>query len=109
MSKKSRLGTNPLDDLIKDTRTSGKPDIKKPKNRDITISEKTSKEPERFKQIRKIIEEGKTTNYYLSKDGEIMQRVLIHFPLELAEKLKKQAFEAVPRITLSSLIRKKLK
>ena len=109
MSKRPRLGTNPLDDLIKDTRTSGKQSIEKSGHQDITISEKTVKEPERFKQIRKIIEEGKTTNYYLSKDGEIMQRVLIHLPFELCEKLKIQAFNSIPRRTLSDLIRKKLK
>lgn len=103
MSKRQRLGMNPLDELIKDTRgkASGKPDI--------TISQKTTKEPERFKQIRRAIEQGKTTNYYLSKNGEIMQRVLIHLPFELCEKLKIQAFESIPRITLSGLLRKKLK
>ena len=109
MNKKSRLGTNPLDDLIKDTRTSGKQDTKKSGYHDIAISEEMFKESERSKQIREVIKEGKTTNYYLSKDGEIMQRVLIHLPLELTEKLKRQAFEAIPRMTLSGLIRKKLK
>jgi len=111
MSKRQRLGMNPLDELIKDTRdeTSGKRGIKKSEHHDIAISERTIKEPERFKQIREAIKEGKTTNYYLSKNGEIMQRVLIHLPFELAEKLKKQAFESIPRITLSGLIRKKLK
>jgi len=110
MSKKSRLGSNPLDSLIKDTRdeTSGKRGIKKPRNHDIAISKEIFKEPERFKQIRRAIEQGKT-NYYISKNGEIMQRVLVHLPFELAEKLKKQAFESIPRITLSELIRKKLK
>lgn len=109
MSKKTRLGSNPLEELIKDTRTSGKPDIKKPKNRDAGISQKVANEPPRFRQVRELIASGKTTNFYLSKDGQIMQRTLIHLPFELSEKLKKQAFESIPRITLSELIRRKLK
>ena len=105
MSEKPRLGTNPLDDLIKDTREK---DIKKPKNRDITISQKVADEPPRFKQVREAIASG-SSNYYISKDNEIIQRILIHIPFELCERLKKQAFESVPRMTLSGLIRKKLK
>lgn len=104
MTLKKELIKNRLDRL-----EGREEDITISEKKDITISNKTVKEPERFKQIREAIKEGKTTNFYLSKDGQIMQRILIHIPFELAEKLKIQAFESIPRITLSKLIRDKLK
>ena len=81
-----------LEGREEDIEESKKQDIKKPKNRDVGISERVANEPPRFRQVRELIASGKSTNYYLSKDGEIIQRVLIHIPFELAEKLKSQAY-----------------
>ena len=96
--------------LVRDRidRLGGKQDIEKPESRDIGTSRK--RESERFKKIRRMIERGETTNYYINKrTGELMQRILVHLPLELVENLKREAFESIPRKTVSELIREMLK
>lgn len=111
MTLKKELIKNRLDRLEEsgeDIEESKKQDTKKSEHRGITISQKVADEPPRFRQVRELIAGG-SSNYYISKEGEIIQRVLIHLPLIQVENLKRQAFESVPRMTLSGLIRKKLK
>ena len=97
-------------DLVKDRfdGIDGKRDVEKSRSRDIGTSKK---EPERARKIREMVERGETTNYYINKKtGELMQRILVHLPLELVEDLKREAFESIPtRKTVSELIREKLK
>jgi len=101
MSKKERLGYNPLENLIQDTRKgkqkrreSGKAEtqeVKTPRNQDVRTSELLSKK-----------------NFYESKrTGQIIQKVTIHLPFELVEELKIAALRE--RKTLSEIVREKLK
>lgn len=105
MSKK-RMGIDPLESpvervLIKDTKKSGHRDIEKPK--------KAKKRSARELQVREMLKSGESSNYYLNKEGELIQRILVHLPFDLAEKIRTEAFESVPRKTFSELIREKLR
>jgi len=60
-----------------------------------------------YEDLERDIKKGLVKNYYLNKKGEIIQKVTVHLPLGLVNKLKKEAIDN--RITLSELIRKKLK
>lgn len=101
MNKKERLGYNPLESLIQDTRKgkqkkqkSGKietQEVKTPRSQDVRTSKLLSKK-----------------NFYESKrTGQIIQKVTIHLPFELVEELKIEALRE--RKTLSEIVREKLK
>ena len=46
-------------------------------------------------------------NFYINKEGEVIQKVTIHLPRDLVDKLKREALDK--RTTLSEIIRRKLK
>ncbi len=47
------------------------------------------------------------SNFYLNKEGAVIQKVTIHLPSGLVDQLKLEALKR--RITLSELIRERLK
>ena len=47
------------------------------------------------------------SNFYLNKEGAVIQKVTIHLPAGLVDQLKLEALKR--RITLSELIRERLK
>jgi len=57
--------------------------------------------------LRKDIEAGRAKNYYINKEGDIIQKVTVHLPIDMVTRLKKEAIDQ--RISLSELIRKRLK
>jgi len=64
------------------------------------------KPPNKYENLRKEIEAGRATTYYINKNGEIIQKVTVHLPIEMVTRLKKEAINQ--RITLSELIRRRL-
>lgn len=66
-----------------------------------------AKPQDKYKNLRKEIKAGRATTYYINKKGEIIQKVTIHLPIEMVTRLKIEAIEQ--RITLSELIRKRLR
>jgi len=62
---------------------------------------------DKFESLRKDIENGHVKNYYINKEGDIIQKVTVHLPVEMVTRLKKEAIDL--RVTLSELIRNKLK
>jgi hypothetical protein len=82
-------------------------DKKKSRHRDIPKSKKTVETSERAARARKRAIEGKATNYYINKDGELMQRILVHLPFDMVEGLRLEAYNSMK--SLSELIREKLK
>ena len=107
MSKKKRLGSGP--DVIKAQVREGaglgvsdsKESAIKYRISDIRASMK--------EKILRAIEEGKTSNYYLSKDGQLMTRMLIHLPWDIAEDLRDEAAGAFPKRSISKIILEKLR
>ena len=65
---------------------------------------KTSKA---YESLRKDIESGRVKNYYINKEGDIIQKVTVHLPIDMVIRLKKEAIDL--RISLSELIRERLK
>ena len=104
MSEKKRMGFNPLTgegiEKKKDTKKPRKDDKIKQGNNDIVEKRK--------EMVRKAMRDGTIKNIYENRDGEIMQRVLIHLPYDLVEKLRLEAFESIPRRSLSRMIKDKL-
>jgi len=47
------------------------------------------------------------TNFYLNKEGEVIQKITVHLPSSQVDKLKLEALKR--HITLSELIRERLK
>jgi hypothetical protein len=100
------MGIDPIESLverslIKDTKTSRLRDIAKP--------QPGKKMSAREKQNRETLEREKSSTFYLNRVGELIQRILVHLPFDLAEQLRVEAFESVPRKTFSELIREKLR
>jgi len=89
-----RVGHNPLESVIKDTRKAGRQRGRKPESQEVVKPEL----PENLK--------GKK-NFYINKEGEIIQKVTIHLPLDLVDKLKREALDK--RTTLSEIIRERFK
>jgi len=98
--KKNRLGADPLEDYIRDTREE-KPGQEKPV---IKPRERKAREPERYQKIRAAIKEGKTSNYYLNKKDELMTKLLIHLPLEVHDQLQKRSNENFPKVSMSQIL-----
>ena len=99
--KKDRLGSNPLDNLIQDTRKgkSERQEIRKSKRQEVKKS--------RLQDVKasKLLMKK---NYYESKrTGQIIQKVTIHLPVDLVEDLKLEALRE--RKTLSEIVRERLK
>ncbi len=104
MSEKKRMGYDPLAGeevgRKKETKKLRKDEKMKQGNNDIAEKRK--------EMVRKAMRSGEIKNIYENKAGEIMQRVLIHLPYDLVEKLRLEAFESIPRKSLSRMIRDKL-
>lgn len=62
---------------------------------------------DKYESLRKDIESGRVKNYYINKEGDIIQKVTVHLPIEMVTRLKKKAIDQ--RVTLSELIRSRLK
>lgn len=82
----------------------------------IQISEKSSttkeksretKTMKKYESLKKDIESGRVKNYYINKEGDIIQKVTVHLPIDMVTRLKKEAIDQ--RVTLSELIRSRLK
>lgn len=99
---KKRVGFNPLESVIKDTRTPEQQKGKKPRKQAVKKAEsqdvKTAGLPEGLR--------GKK-NFYLNKEGEIIQKITLHLPLKLVDQLKREALDK--RITVSEIIRERFK
>jgi hypothetical protein len=90
---------------------------RKPNQSDnIQISEKSSttkeksletKTMEKYDSLKKDIKSGRVKNYYINKEGDIIQKVTVHLPIDMVTRLKKEAIDQ--RVTLSELIRSRLK
>ena len=74
---------------------------------DVTKKQKDSSSAAGHEDLRKDIERGRAKNYYINKEGDIIQKVTVHMPFEMVIQQKKEALYR--RITLSELIRGKLK
>ena len=98
------MGYNPLTGegagRKKETRKPRKDEKLKQGNNDIVEKRK--------EMVRKAMRDGTIKNIYENKSGEIMQRVLIHLPYDLVEKMRLEAFQSIPRRSLSRMIRDKL-
>ena len=96
-------------DLVKDRidQLEGKQGIKKSRHHEVKKS--LEKEPERYQKIREAVGRGEATNYYINKKGELMQRILIHLPIELVDKLDEEKKGSFPNKSISDLIRNRLK
>jgi len=73
----------------------------------MTKKRQKSKSSERHEDLRKDIESGRATSYYINKEAEIIQKVTVHLPYDMVTRLKKEAIDR--RITLSELIRERVK
>jgi len=62
---------------------------------------------DKYESLRKDIESDRVKNYYINKEGDIIQKVTVHLPIEMVTRLKKEAIDQ--RTTLSELIRNRLK
>ena len=106
MSKKKRLGSGPdvIKAQVREGARLGIPDSKesaiKYQISDIRASRKEN--------ILRAIEEGKTSNYYLGKDGQLMTKLLIYLPWEMAERLREEAKNTFPKKSMSEIVREKL-
>jgi len=65
-----------------------------------------SKVSEKHAALRKEIKSGKIKNYYINKEGKIIQKITIHLPYDMVIRLKKEAIDQ--RLSLSELIRRRL-
>lgn len=114
---KPRLAMNPLERLIRDT-TQDKPD--QPAAPSAAARPKPSKPAARGKRapvdpataqaeakLRDDIGRGKGTNFYVNKNGDVLQKILIYLPFEYVRQLKREAIDA--RLSLSALIGKRLR
>ena len=73
----------------------------------MTKKHQESKTLKGYESLIKDIKSGRAKNYYVNKEGDIIQKVTVHLPIEMVTRLKKEAIDR--RITLSELIRKRLK
>ena len=108
--KKERVGIDPLEaSLIKDTRkkkTRTEDEDQEAKWKEVLSQVIEDKE----EQVRRMLEERiSVPNCYINKKGEVIQRILIHVPWIMAERLREEAFNSLPRKSLSHVIREKLK
>lgn len=97
-----RLGFNPLKSVIRDTRKE-KPSAKKKSGK----VELTEAEERFFADIDRGVKHvyvGKRG----SQEGVRMKRVLVHLPYDYVEQLRTEAEIAIPRKTISEVIREKL-
>lgn len=101
MSKKTRLGDNPLE-TRKEQIAEGA-GLGSGKSKRQNIKKPSSQEDE----IKKEVARGGAKNYYINKGGDLIQKVTIHLPYDAVTRLKKQAVDQ--RVTLSELFREKLK
>jgi len=101
MSKKERLGYNPLENLIQDTRKG------KQKRREPRKAESQEIKTSRNQDVRTSRLLSKKNFYESKRTGQIIQKVTIHLPFELVEELKIAALRE--RKTLSEIVREKLK
>ena len=101
MSKKERLGYNPLENLIQDTRKG------KQKRREFGKAETKEIKTSRNQDVRTSKLLSKKNFYESKRTGQIIQKVTIHLPFELVEELKIAALRE--RKTLSEIVREKLK
>lgn len=62
---------------------------------------------DKYESLRKDITSGRVKNYYINKEGNIIQKVTVHLPIDMVTRLKKEAID--DRVTLSELIRSRLK
>jgi hypothetical protein len=62
---------------------------------------------DKHESLKKDIESGRVKNYYINKEGDIIQKVTVHLPIDMVTRLKKEAIDQ--RVTLSELIRSRLK
>ena len=104
MNNKKRMGYDPLTGMG----TEKKKDTKKPRKHDKIKQGNNDIADKRKEMVRKAMRDGTIKNIYENRDGDIMQRVLIHLPYDLVERLRTEAFEAIPRRSLSRMIREKL-
>jgi hypothetical protein len=96
---KSRLGADPLErTLIRDTRGD------KPAAR--TRPTKPAKGGAGEQEIKEAYARGKATNYYINKNGAVLQKILVYLPFDFVRQLKKEAIDE--RMSLSTLIQKRL-
>jgi hypothetical protein len=58
-------------------------------------------------RLRDDIGRGKGTNFYVNKNGDVLQKILIYLPYEYVRQLKREAIDA--RMSLSALIEKRLR
>lgn len=65
-----------------------------------------AKAQDKYEELRKEIESGKATTYYINKEGDIIQKVTVHLPIEMVTRLKKEAIDR--RVTLSKLVKERL-
>jgi len=101
MNKKERLGYNPLENLIQDTRR------KKPRRQESRKAEPQDVKTSRSQDVRTSKLLSKKNFYESKRTGQIIQKVTIHLPFELVEELKITALKE--RKTLSEIVREKLK
>ena len=101
MSKKERLGYNPLENLIQDTRRG------KQKRRESRKAETQEVKASRNQDVRTSKLLSKKNFFESKRTGQIIQKVTIHLPFELVEELKIAALRE--RKTLSEIVREKLK
>lgn len=58
-------------------------------------------------RLRDDIGRGKGTNFYVNKNGDVLQKVLVYLPFEYVRQLKREAIDA--RMSLSALVEKRLR
>lgn len=69
--------------------------------------EMTKKGSKEYLNLRTEIRAGLRKNFYINKKGEIIQKVTVHLPSDVVDRLKLEALKR--KITLSELIRERLK
>lgn len=120
MTKKPRLGQDPFSEpgplaFIRDTRDTRQEKPGSPEDREGTKPERPEVRKSRRQDVRKSRRQEvqasgllNKQNYYEAKrTGELIQKVTLHLPLALVDKLKDQAREK--RVTLSEIVRQRLK
>lgn len=101
MSNKERLGYNPLENLIQDTRKG------KQKRREPRKAESQEIKTSRIQDVKTSRLLSKKNFYESKRTGQIIQKVTIHLPFEMVKELKIEALEEGK--TLSEIVREKLK
>jgi len=109
VTKKKRMGDDPFEWIPDAKEEKAKPRKKALKEGEALPPSEILSMEERLERGRQAAEMGIAPSLYINKKGELMQKILLHLPFERALVLRDEAYNSMPRKSLSEVIREKLK